>query len=136
MMAGDMGSRRVATALAEGQDVGELDSMDAETIVEHVRRELDSGDSTLSRRDLAAALVELGNQRAGSERPNEAATAARMAVDLYRALAVEEPDVYREEFAVALDSLAMRMAAVWLHEPALQANREARRVRRGAVIEG
>ena len=135
-MAGDMGSRRVATALAEGQDVGELDSMDAETIVEHVRRELDSGDSTLSRRDLAAALVELGNQRAGSERPNEAATAARMAVDLYRALAVEEPDVYREEFAVALDSLAMRMAAVWLHEPALQANREARRVRRGAVIEG
>ena len=136
MMAGDMGARRVATALAEGQDVGELDSMDAETIVEHVRRELDSGDSTLSRRDLAAALVELGNQRAGSERPNEAATAARMAVDLYRALAVEEPDVYREEFAVALDSLAMRMAAVWLHEPALQANREARRVRRGAVIEG
>ncbi len=136
MMAGDMGSRRVATALAEGQDVGELDSMDAEAIVEHVRRELDSGDSTLSRRDLAAALVELGNQRAGSERPNEAATAARMAVDLYRALAVEEPDVYREEFAVALDSLAMRMAAVWLHEPALQANREARRVRRGAVIEG
>ena len=136
MMAGDMESRRVATALAEGRDVGELDSMDAEAIVEHVRRELDSGDSTLSRRDLAAALVELGNQRAGSERPNEAATAARMAVDLYRALAVEEPDVYREEFAVALDSLAMRMAAVWLHEPALQANREARRVRRGAVIEG
>ncbi len=135
MMAGDMGSRRVATALAEGRDVGELDSMDAEAIVEHVRRELDSGDSTLSRRDLAAALVELGNQRAGSERPNEAATAARMAVDLYRALAVEEPDVYREEFAVALDSLAMRMAAVWLHEPALQANREARRVRRGAPIQ-
>ena len=135
MMAGDMESRRVATALAEGRDVGELDSMDAEAIVEHVRRELDSGDSTLSRRDLAAALVELGNQKAGSERPNEAATAARMAVDLYRALAVEEPDAYREEFAVALESLAMRMAAVWLHEPALQANREARRVRRGAPIQ-
>ena len=59
-----------------------------------------------------------------------------MAVDLYRALAAAEPEVYREEFASALDSLARRMAAVWLHEPALQANREARRVRRGAAIEG
>ena len=128
-------SRRIATALAGGQNPDELGSMDAEAIVEHVRRELDAGDSVLSRRDLAAALVELGNERANSDRPNEAASAAKMAVDLYRALAVEEPELYREEFAVALEGLARRMAAVWLHEPALQANREARRVRRGAAIE-
>ena len=134
-MAGDAESRRIATTLAEGQNLVELDSMTAEDIVEHVRHELESGDSTLSRRDVAAALVDLGNRRAGSERPNEAAAAAKMAVDLYRALAVQAPDVHREEFAGALESLAMRMAAVWLHEPALQANREARRVRRGAPIQ-
>ncbi len=135
-MAGEMESRRVATVLAEGRHGDELGSMSAEEIVEHVRRELDSPDSGLSRRDLAAALVSLGDERANSDRPNEAASAAKMAVDLYRALAVAEPEVYREEFASALDSLARRMAAVWLHEPALQANREARRVRRGAAIEG
>ncbi|MCY4639827.1 MAG: hypothetical protein OXC94_05760 [Chloroflexi bacterium] len=132
----DTESRRIARDLAGGRNAEELGSMSAEDIVEHVRRELDSAGSELSRRDVAAALVELGDQRANSDRPNEAAAAAKMAVELYRALAVNDPETYREEFAVALDGLARRMAAVWLHEPALQANREARRVRRGAPIQG
>ena len=135
MRVGESRSGRVARDLAAGRHSDELAAMDAEEIVEHVRRGLEAGDPELSRRDLAAALVELADRRANSDRPNEAAAAAKMAVELYRGLAAAEPETYREEFAVALESLARRMAAVWLHEPALQANREARRVRRGAPIE-
>lgn len=134
-MAGDTESRRIATDLARGRDLDTIDALGAEEVVEHVQRELDAGDSELARRDIAAALVDLGNRRAGSERPNEAVAATKMGVDLYRELAAAQPDAFREELAAALESLAMRMAALWLHEPALQANREARRVRRGAVIE-
>lgn len=135
-MPGDAESRRIVTDLAHDQNLDTLDAMGAEEVVEHVHRELDAGGSDLSRAEIAAALIRLGDRRASSERPNEAVTATKMAVDLYRALSVEQPDTYREVFAGALESIAVRFAALWLHEPALQANREARRVRRSAAIEG
>jgi hypothetical protein len=135
-MTGDAESRRIVADLAHDQNLDALDEIGAEDLVEHVRRELDGGESDLSHADVAAALIRLGDRRAGSDRPHEAVTATKQAVDLYRALGVEQPDAYRETFAGALESLAVRMAALWLHEPALQANREARRVRRGAAIEG
>ena len=60
-------------------------------------------------------------------------TATKGAVELFRTLATERPDAFREEFARALERLGVRLAALWQHEPALQANREARSVRRGVV---
>jgi hypothetical protein len=135
-MPGDAESRRIVADLAHDQNLDALDEMGVEVLVEHVQRELDGGGSDLSRADIAGALIRLGDRRAGSERPHEAVAATKQAIDLYRALGVEQPDEYREAFAGALESLAVRMAALWLHEPALQANREARRVRGGAAIEG
>ncbi len=135
-MPGEADSRRIATELAQDRNLDAVDGLGAEEVVEHVRRELASADSALPRAEIAAALVRLGDRRAGSEHPHEAVTATKEAVDLYRALAAEEPDPHREAFAAALESLAVRLAALWLHEPAIQANREARRLRRGAAIEG
>ncbi len=135
-MAGDTESRSIVTDLAQDQNLDALDAMGAEEVVEHVRRELASGDSGLPRAEIAAALVRLGDRRAGSERPREAIAATKEAVDIYRALAAGEPEALRDAFASSLESLALRFAALWMHEPALQANREARRIRRGAAIEG
>jgi hypothetical protein len=131
----DSDARRIVTDLARDQNIDALDSMGAEELVERVQSELATGGSDLPRAEIAAALIRLGDRRAGSERPNEAVTATKQAVDLYRSLGVETPDAYREEFAAALESLATRLAGLWLHEPAIQANREARRIRRGAAIE-
>lgn len=134
-MAEDAESQRIVADLARDQNLDALDKMGAEELVEHVRSALVAGGAELPRAEIAAALIRLGDRQAGSERPHEAVTATKQAVDLYRALGVEQPDAYREEFAAALESLATRLAALWLHEPALQANREARRIRRGAAIE-
>jgi len=127
-MSSDAESHRIVTDLVKDQNIDVLDEL-----VEHVQRAIADDGSGLSRRDIAAALVRLGNRKAGSERPHEAVTATKEAVDLYRDLATKQPDAHREEFAGALESLAMRMAALWLHEPALQANREARLLRRGGA---
>ncbi|MDA0256345.1 MAG: hypothetical protein O3C25_01190 [Chloroflexi bacterium] len=135
-MPGDAESRRIVADLAHGQNLDALDAIDAEELVAHIQRELADGGSDLSRPEIAAALIRLGDRRAGSEQPHEAVTATKQGVDLYRTLAVDQPDAHREAFAAALESLAVRLAALWLHEPALQANREARRIRRGAAIEG
>ncbi len=134
-MFSDAESHRIVTDLVKDQNIDVLDGLGAEEVVEHVQRAIANDGSDLSRRDIAAALIRLGNRKAGSERPHEAVTATKEAVDLYRDLATKQLDAHREEFAGALESLAMRMAALWLHEPALQANREARRLRRSGSHE-
>ena len=134
-MPGDTESSRIVADLAHDRNIDALDEMDIDALVEHVQRALAEGASDLPRADVAAALIRLGDRRAGNDQPHEALTATSEAVDLYRALAAERPDAVREEFAVALESLGVRLAALWRHEPALQANREAVSVRRGAAIE-
>ncbi len=132
-MSRDAEAHRIVGDLAHDRNLDSLEEISAEELVAYVQRELAGGESEFSRADVAAALIRLGDRRAGSDRPYEAMAATKEAVELFRTLATERPGAFREEFARALERLGVRLAALWQHEPALQANREAHNVRHSAV---
>lgn len=79
-------------------------------------------------RDELAASADAAGDRAvelaAAGEYDAALAEARSAVDGYRALAADEPDVFRPDLAAALDNLASRLGEVGRHVEALAAARE------------
>ena len=77
------------------------------------------------RPDLAASLNNLANRLSEVGDREAALTAAREAVDLYRALAAQRPDAFRPDLAMSLWVLAGCLDAVGRQQEGLVANTEA-----------
>ncbi|WP_321917451.1 MULTISPECIES: tetratricopeptide repeat protein [Paraburkholderia] len=84
---------------------------------------------------LAAALHGLAVARAMAGRPEDALQNAQDAVDLYRALAKEQPVVLRPNLAMSLNSLATRLSELGRRESALPVAQEAVALYRALDVE-
>ena len=81
-----------------------------------------------SANNLGVRLSALGDREA-------ALSAAREAVDLYRALAAQRPDAFRPDLAVSLNNLATFLSELGDREAALSAAREAVEIRRALAAQ-
>ncbi|REE17126.1 anaphase-promoting complex subunit 5 [Paraburkholderia sp. BL27I4N3] len=80
-------------------------------------------DAPMPRR--AAVLNRLATARGMAGQPEAALGTAEEAVDLYRELVAQQPEVFRPDLARSLSNLAVRLNALGQREPALQAAQEA-----------
>ena len=77
------------------------------------------------RPDLAMLLNNLANMLSELGQREPALLAAQEAVDLYRELAAQRPDMFRPDLAGSLNNLANMLSALGQREPALLAAQEA-----------
>ncbi|MEO5794873.1 MAG: tetratricopeptide repeat protein, partial [Rhodoferax sp.] len=73
----------------------------------------------------AAALNDLAIAHAQLGQPEKASQTAQQALDLYRTLAAQRPDVYTPDLATSLNTLANIQSAIGDHEAALQTAQQA-----------
>jgi tetratricopeptide (TPR) repeat protein len=88
---------------------------------EHLRS--DSGDMSPELR--AGILNNLGNRHADLGNREDAMLATQEAVELYRSLALKNPDAFNPDLAMSLNNLGIRHAALGNREDAMKATQEA-----------
>ena len=77
------------------------------------------------RRELAAALTNLGVRLADAAQPDRAASETQRAVAIHRELAAGDPDLHRAELAAALTNLALQLTVAQGAAAAIEPAREA-----------
>ncbi|MFI5591185.1 tetratricopeptide repeat protein [Amycolatopsis sp. NPDC051758] len=121
---------RLRNALPDQTDVLADVAVDiAETIVGQQRQAL-LDDPSLSDADLAASLIHLAFRLSALGRYEEALATVAEAVDVYRRLAEQRPDIYLPDLAKSLNNHAAQLGDLGRHEEALATITEAVKIRR------